>query len=140
MIPPVLTSPLRAEVDVLRTTASLDRKRNDAASTRTLPRTTVVSLVGEHDISTADALEHRIEQQLDRCDRLVVDLSQVTFMDSGTVRAVLRAALVARARGLVFEVVSSRESETCRLLEMLGLMGYFALREPESSPASSSYE
>ena len=108
----------------------------DVLATRKLPRTTVVSLVGEHDISTADALERQIEGQLDGCDRLVVDLSGVTFMDSGAVRALVRVALLARARGIVFEVFANHESPTHRLLEVLGLLGYYSVHAPgDVSPA-----
>lgn len=112
----------------------------DAASVREPNRTATVSLVGEHDLSTADSLEHRVVRHLDRCDRLVVDLSEVGFMDSSAVRALVRVAILARARGIAFEVVASEQAQSHGVLELLGLMGYFTLRASCPSTADGAHE
>ncbi|MGA2211482.1 MAG: STAS domain-containing protein [Acidimicrobiales bacterium] len=44
--------------------------------------TPVVRVVGEVDIATAPALRERLEQVLASATRVVVDLSEVTFLDS----------------------------------------------------------
>lgn len=53
----------------------------------------VVRLVGEVDISNADAIGEKLDQMLgDGNERLVVDLTALEFMDSSGIAMLLRAA------------------------------------------------
>jgi anti-sigma B factor antagonist len=62
--------------------------------------TTVVSLCGEHDLTTAHSISAAIATAacVDETD-LVLDLSEVQFMDSTTIVAILRGKLLPEARG-----------------------------------------
>ena len=125
---------------MLSTRLMAGEARIDKRSDRKPPFTIRVSLLGEHDQSTAPGLERQLEDQLDLCDRLVVDLGGVAFMDSSVARCLRRVALLARARGVVFEVAPPEGLVAGRLLELLGLMGYFGLSAhsaPSRADASS---
>jgi anti-anti-sigma factor len=51
----------------------------------------VVRLLGEHDLSTVDALDEAIREALsDETTRLLLDLSDAEFIDSSIVRALIR--------------------------------------------------
>jgi len=88
------------------------------------PRTTVVSLVGMHDLSTAPCLERRALEDIEGCDRLAVDLSRATFVDSSIVNALVRLGRQARPRGIAFQVVALDGSHPHRVLSLMGLLGH----------------
>jgi anti-sigma B factor antagonist len=60
--------------------------------------TTTISIVGEIDISNDVTVQHEVERLLEpRPQRLVLDLAELTFMDSSGIAVLLRvAATVAR--------------------------------------------
>ena len=90
---------------------------------------TVVHLAGEHDLSTvpalADAFSHAIA--VDSTD-LLVDLSEVTFVDASTITALmqLRNSLAAGSRSLTIHQPSACAS---RLLDICS--GLFELSAPD---------
>jgi len=51
----------------------------------------VVAVAGELDLTTADELWHAIEAATRRANRLVIDLSNTTFIDSTGLSVLLRA-------------------------------------------------
>jgi anti-anti-sigma factor len=62
--------------------------------------TTVVSLCGEHDLTTAHSISAAIATAAAVADTdLVLDLSEVQFMDSFTIVAILRGKVLLEARG-----------------------------------------
>jgi anti-anti-sigma factor len=77
----------------------------------------IVSLVGEHDLSTAPLVERDLEAMSRSGTGIVLDLSETTFIDSSMLRVILdrrseRFALVVPAGGAV-----------ARLLALVGLDG-----------------
>ena len=59
----------------------------------------VVDVSGEVTFSNVAGLSRRLEQALSRARHLVVDLSDVTFIDSSGLSALLTASATARAKG-----------------------------------------
>lgn len=106
-----------------------------AVVTRVPPATVVLALAGEHDITTALSVEGTAADQLPGCDRLVVDLTEATFIDSSVINALARLARQARSRGVTFQVVAPAGSHVRRVLELMALEGHLgcvdALREGE---------
>jgi anti-anti-sigma factor len=51
----------------------------------------IVALHGEHDIATADQLADRFGEIFAQGTKIVVDLSDADFIDSSTIRVILRA-------------------------------------------------
>ena len=110
-----------------------DRPRPATVVTSVAPSTAVVRLHGEHDITTAAAMERSAGERLSVCDRLVVDLAEATFIDSSVVNALARLARQARSRGVRFQVVAPSGSHPRRVLDLMGLDAHLgcvdALRE-----------
>ena len=53
----------------------------------------IITLVGEHDLSTIDADNVALTAAVASCDGdLVIDVSGVTFMSAGTVNLIIRSA------------------------------------------------
>ena len=88
------------------------------------PGTGVVRLRGDHDMSRASHLDRVLGERLGTCDRVYVDLSRVTFMDSSVLSVLARAARHARPRGVAFHVVAPVGSDVHRLLSISGLLGH----------------
>lgn len=103
----------------------------------TRPWTTVLSLVGSHDVTVSTSFERSALEHLDRCDRLVVDLSQADFVDSSVISALVRVAQQARPRGVIFQVVAPCETHVHRVLDLMGLLNHLGCRDglPEMQAA-----
>ena len=85
-----------------------------------------VTLSGEFDISTASALRHALYDDAP-AGEVVGDLSEVTFMDSSGLRALLevRSKLEADGRRLVLE---NLPEQVRRLFEVAGITDLFEIR------------
>jgi anti-anti-sigma factor len=70
------------------------------------PRLCVVSLIGEIDVSGARELRAILARTLDASPKVLVDLSQVSTIDSAGIRELLRAHAAAAKSGVVFGVVN----------------------------------
>jgi anti-anti-sigma factor len=101
-----------------------------AISTSSGPDTTVLTLSGELDIASAPALRRALDDfEASAASRLVIDLTQVTFMDSTG----LRALLLARQRA----DAADQELALCpgpyqvqRVFELSGTLQRFAFENP----------
>ena len=90
----------------------------------------VLHLEGELDLSVAEELEQQLLHALRSADeRLCVDLSEVTYIDSSSVRALLRAAAVAHDRGKRVQVTSA-SGISRRVLELAGVEDLLGLDAP----------
>jgi anti-anti-sigma factor len=75
-------------------------------STRTLPAGgTVVSVAGELDLSTVSIFEAELAALI-RHDRVVVDLTECTFLDSSALRALVVAHKAATEEGGTFSLAA----------------------------------
>jgi anti-sigma B factor antagonist len=102
----------------------------------------VLTISGEHDLSTAPELRRRLDELLDQGTATVVDLSPATFIDSSILGVILdgrRRALDAR---LGFALVHSNGADAVdRILEVTGLRGELpvhARREEAFAEASGN--
>jgi anti-anti-sigma factor len=92
------------------------------------PDTWVVSLLGEHDISMVDALRDRLADALTRDPRLMIDLTEATFVDS-TVLGVLFAVVnqsTSAAAGETRALVVTPGSTVDRTIALAGLTSMVA--------------
>ena len=86
-------------------------------------RLAVVRLLGEHDISTTQALAERLSELLESGSPLIFDLSDADFVDSAVVHVIEDAHEAARARGVALAVVAPPDAPAVRrLLELSGLV------------------
>ena len=83
-------------------------RRDDAA---------IVTMEGDLDIATEAQATADLDQAMDGCELLVVDLRELSFLDSTGVRVLLAADLRAREKGMRFGVVRG-DGMVARLLEV----------------------
>ena len=80
-----------------------------------------LALVGELDIAVADRVEDRLRQHGDDEGRLRVDLSQLEFIDSSGVRAIVLGLRQAREGGHELEVDREISPAVRRMIEIMGI-------------------
>ncbi len=83
----------------------------------------VLTVTGEVDMTTAPELLRSIELVSDRSDRVVVDLSAVTFLDSSGLNALLTGQRVLEGRGIGLRVVTPEDNPVRRVFEITQLTG-----------------
>jgi anti-anti-sigma factor len=81
----------------------------------------VVTLVGEHDMSTSDQLTATIREQAERGRGIVVVLSEASFIDSHVVRALYQGDIEMLHHGRRLVVYAVTDSDVDRLLEIAGI-------------------
>jgi anti-sigma B factor antagonist len=77
---------------------------------------------GEVDLATVDVLRRDLSTALEQADKVVLDLREVTFMDTQGLAAVIEAHQSAAESGTRFVMVRAPE-RVHRLFEMIGLAG-----------------
>jgi len=88
----------------------------------------VISLLGEHDVTTAWEVRNAIAFALDQGTHLVVDLSETEFIDSSIVHALIDSVQHASAQGLRISLQLQTHASVKRTLEiMLEVSGLEAL-------------
>ncbi len=90
----------------------------------------VLTLRGEHDLSTATDVSRRIESALESATGLAIDLSETTFIDSAVLRVLITAQERAAERGAGFAIAVADSSGhgVHRLLTLTGLDAKLATR------------
>jgi anti-sigma B factor antagonist len=82
----------------------------------------VVSLKGEHDLTTAPVLRERTEEAIERGSSLTVDLTPAEFIDSSIIGVVLEARRRAEEAGVGFAAaLEGGDPAVRRVLEVTGL-------------------
>jgi anti-anti-sigma factor len=89
----------------------------------------VVRLIGELDISTVPQASPAVAEACERSSRVVVDLSELTFMDSSGVRMLLQAWANQHERGRDL-VLRAPTTTVRRLFDLLGLEANGVTIEP----------
>jgi anti-sigma B factor antagonist len=93
----------------------------EIASRRTGENRWLVELSGEHDLSTSPAVRAELDRVLADGASVVVDLSQVTFIDSSVVGVLLNAHRSAtHLLGQTLVVVAPPAGTPARLLDFIG--------------------
>jgi anti-anti-sigma factor len=80
-----------------------------------------VTLIGELDIAVADAVEDRLRQLRDDGRPARIDLSELDFIDSSGVQAIVLGLKHARQSGHDLEVDRRVSSTVERLIDMMGI-------------------
>jgi anti-anti-sigma factor len=80
-----------------------------------------VCVIGEVDLCTAPLLEEALVRELDAASDVLLDLSEVSFIDSSGLHAIVSAARTARANGGILAVDSPLPAQARRVIELTGL-------------------
>ena len=88
----------------------------------------LVGLHGEHDLSTVSLLEDDTAGILDHCTRVVVDLSNASFIDCSVLNWLWRTQRMLEAAGRqpLLVVDGAQGSTTARVVDAAGVRGSFA--------------
>jgi anti-sigma B factor antagonist len=117
-------------------------RTGELAIERTDAGLAVLTISGEHDLSTAPELRRRLEGLLDEGTATVVDLSPATFIDSSILGVILDGRRRASDAEVGFAVVHSEGADAVdRVLEVTGLrteLPVHARREQALAAASGS--
>jgi anti-sigma B factor antagonist len=97
-------------------------RTGELAIERTDSGVAVLTISGEHDLSTAPILRRRLEGLLDEGTAVVVDLSPATFVDSSILGVILDSRRRAATAGIGFAIVHANGADAVdRVLEVTGL-------------------
>ena len=97
-------------------------RTGELALERTDAGLAVLTISGEHDLSTAPNLRRRLDVLLDEGAVTVVDLSPATFIDSSILGVILDGRRRAADRNVGFAVLHSNGADAVdRVLEVTGL-------------------
>jgi anti-sigma B factor antagonist len=86
----------------------------------------VLSVTGEVDLATSPELQNALDTALEGSTEVVIDLSQVTFLDSTGLGVLVRAHRRAGEQGARLRLVVT-ESTVRRVIDVTGLAGVFSL-------------
>jgi len=92
-----------------------------------------VRVEGELALTSASVLEHAVEQQLQGDSHVLLDFSQIDFIDSSGLRAMTALVRTAKARGRKLRLSSDMPAHARRLMEIVGLLPFVPM-EPEDPP------
>jgi len=81
----------------------------------------VVEVAGEVDMATSPQVTEAVEAAPDGCRRVVVDLSEVTFLDSSGLNSLVGSRRSLGARGIELRVVSPSDHVVRRVFEIAQL-------------------
>jgi anti-sigma B factor antagonist len=105
----------------------VDEIEFSVASLQTGADAVTVKIAGELDLYTAPDVRDELAALPAEARRVAVDLTELTFVDSAGIAALLVAARRLRARGGVMTLVVE-DPRVLRVLEVSGLDRYFAIR------------
>lgn len=80
-----------------------------------------VKVEGELDLSTSRALDETLRREIDAGSRIVVDLSEITFIDSTGLNTLMAALRASSMNGGALAVSPSLPAQVRRVLEITGL-------------------
>jgi anti-sigma B factor antagonist len=119
-------------------------RTGEIALERTDTGLALLTIIGEHDLSTAPDLRRRFEELLGNGEPIIVDLSPATFVDSSILGVILDARRRAEEEGLGFAVSHSNGADPVgRILDITGLRSKLPVhggREEAAAAANSSAE
>jgi len=100
----------------------------------------VVTLYGEHDLSTKAELAEQLEQLVRADERVIVDLSEVEYIDSTVIDNLVQADALARECGLrlTLQVGTARLGRVLELIRMRDYLLCASSREEAIELARSS--
>jgi anti-anti-sigma factor len=100
----------------------------------------LVRLAGEIDLSNIDQLQERLERIIEDSRGVVLDLTEIVYLDSQGLRLIKRLQDTAAAAGGTFAVVAPAGSFSRQALELSHLDEYVMVEDEASRLAHASDE
>jgi anti-sigma B factor antagonist len=116
-------------------------RTGEIALERTDSGLAVLTISGEHDLSTAPNLRRRLDGLLDERTGVVVDLSAATFIDSSILGVILDGKRRSGEAGLGYAVLQSNGAEAVsRVLEVTGLRAELPVHAEREEAVSAALD
>ena len=101
----------------------------------------MLTITGEHDLSTAPELRRRLEEVLSEGTGVVVDLSRATFIDSSILGVILDAKRRAAEAKVGYAVFHTNGADPVdRVLEVTGLRAELPVHTAREAATSAALE
>lgn len=125
----MVPEPRPADHELISAPGWIDAGRMTLRVARPAPRTVLVRVSGEVDLSTARRLDELLQSRIGgEVAEVVVDLSGVTFISVAGLNSLLRAQLLADASGAHLTVDPGRSRAVRRLFTVLPMDFYGVMR------------
>lgn len=106
---------------------------------REFDRAVVARLAGEIDQANADSIgQALVDTVTNRALKVVLDLSEVEYLDSAGIRLIYQLREQLRARGQLLELVVPSTSPTSETLRLAGVLHYLKVMETIDETLSES--
>ena len=116
-------------------------RTGELALERTDAGLAVLTINGEHDLSTAPELRRRLEALLEERTGVIVDLSGATFIDSSILGAILEGKRRAGEASIGYAVLHANGTDAVdRVLEVTGLRTELPVHDEREAAASAALE
>jgi anti-anti-sigma factor len=93
----------------------------------------LLRLRGEVDLSNVDRLQQRIERAVEGAEQVVIDLTEVDYIDSQGLRLLKRVETKLAESGSALELVAPPTSVARSVLDLTGLSAELCVRDALSS-------
>jgi anti-sigma B factor antagonist len=118
-----------------------DVRTGELALERTDAGLTLLTITGEHDLSTAPELRRRLEELLNERMGVVVDLSRATFIDSSILGVILDGKRRAAEAKVGYAVLHANGADPVdRVLEVTGLRAELPVHTARDAATSAALE
>ncbi len=98
----------------------------------------VVDVDGDLDVAAVDDVDAALQEALSQGAPVVVDLSDVSFIDSTGMRAIIEARRRSRALDVPMVLVCPDNAAVWRLLELTGTRGFFDVEETRAEAVAAA--
>lgn len=105
-------------------------------TSRRLEHGILVALSGEVDLATAPVADDELRRAEESADLVVLDLGDVSFMDSTGLRMVISADQRLRARGASLQI-QRIPRQVRRLFELVGMLDHFEITDDAEADGAS---
>jgi anti-sigma B factor antagonist len=116
-------------------------RTGELALERTDAGLALLTITGEHDLSTAPALRRRLEELLGEETGVIVDLSRATFIDSSILGVILDAKRRAAEAKVGYAVLHMNGANPVdRVLEVTGLRAELPVHTEQEAATAAALE
>ena len=98
----------------------------------------VVDVDGDLDLAAVDDVDAALQEAISGGDPVVVDLVDVSFIDSTGMRAMIDARRRSRDLGVAMVCVCPNNAAVWRLLELTGTTGFFEVQETRAAAVAAA--
>ena len=98
----------------------------------------VVDVDGDLDVAAVDDVDAALQEALSAGAPVVVDLVDVSFIDSTGMRAIIEARRRSREEEIPMVLVCPNNAAVWRLLELTGTTGFFEVQETRADAVAAA--